>query len=55
MLLNYQFRSETENERTTVYFNVSIDREFDLQTLIENLNLIDKDCKVDFVESGVNW
>lgn len=48
-------RSETENERTSVYFNVSISREFDLQKLIENLNLIDKDCKVDFVESGVNW
>ena len=48
-------RSETENERTSVYFNVSIDREFDLQKLIENLNLIDKDCKIDFVESGVNW
>ena len=48
-------RSESQGESTSIYFNVSIGREFDLQKLIENLNLIDKNSKIDFVESGVNW
>ena len=48
-------RSESNGERTSIYFNVSIDRGFDLQNLIENMKKMDENSKIDFVESGVNW
>ena len=48
-------RTETQGERTSIYFNVSINPNFDLQNLIEKLKLIDSNSKIEFVESGVNW
>lgn len=48
-------RTESHDDRISIYFNVSIDKNFDLQNLIENLKKLDKGSKVDFVESGVNW
>ncbi len=48
-------RTESIEDKTTVYFNVSINAKFDLQKLIDNLKAIDKDSKVEFVETGVNW
>ena len=48
-------RVETHDKRISVYFNVTIDSNFDLQDLIESLKLLDDGSKVDFVESGVNW
>ena len=48
-------RVETNEDRISIYLNVSIDKNFDLQNLIQNLKIIDKRSKVDFVESGVNW
>ena len=48
-------RTETQGERTSIYFNVSINPNFDLQNLIEKLKLIDANSKIEFVESGVNW
>lgn len=48
-------RMEAYDKRISVYFNVTIDKEFDLQNLIKNLKLLDEGSKVDFVESGVNW
>ena len=48
-------RTETQGERTSIYFNVSINPNFDLQNLIEKLKLIDTNSKIEFVESGVNW
>ena len=48
-------RAETQDQRTSVYFNVSIHPNFDLQNLIGKLKIIDENSKIDFVESGVNW
>jgi uncharacterized membrane protein YhiD involved in acid resistance len=48
-------RMESHDKRISVYFNVTIDSNFDLQSLIEGLKLLDDGSKVDFVESGVNW
>jgi|TARA_B110000238_G_C15975283_1_gene373563 uncharacterized membrane protein YhiD involved in acid resistance len=48
-------RMESHDKRITVYFNVTIDSNFDLQNLIESLKILDEGSKVDFVESGVNW
>ena len=48
-------RTETQGERTSIYLNVSINPNFDLQNLIEKLKLIDTNSKIEFVESGVNW
>jgi uncharacterized membrane protein YhiD involved in acid resistance len=48
-------RMESLDKRISVYFNVTIDKNFDLQNLIKNLKLLDEGSKVDFVESGVNW
>lgn len=48
-------RMESFDKRISVYFNVTIDKNFDLQNLIKNLKLLDEGSKVDFVESGVNW
>ena len=48
-------RTQSQGERTSVYINVSINPNFDLQNLIEKLKLIDIDSKIEFVESGVNW
>ena len=48
-------RTQSQGERTSVYLNVSIDPNFDLQNLIEKLKLIDANSKIEFVESGVNW
>ena len=48
-------RAETLDQRTSVYFNVSIHPNFDLQNLIGKLKVIDENSKIDFVESGVNW
>ncbi len=48
-------RMESHDKRITVYFNVTIDSNFDLQNLIESLKVLDEGSKVDFVESGVNW
>lgn len=48
-------RSESIESKTTVYFNVSIDAKFDLQNLINKLKIIDKDSRIEFVETGVNW
>ena len=48
-------RTESHDDRISIYFNVSIDKNFDLQNLIENLKVLDERSKVDFVESGVNW
>tara|TARA_B100000575_G_C23108452_1_gene640001 strand:+ start:913 stop:1584 length:672 start_codon:yes stop_codon:yes gene_type:complete len=48
-------RTETIESKTTVYFNVSLDPEFDLQNLIDKLKLVDKESRIEFVETGVNW
>ena len=48
-------KAETQDLRTSVYFNVSIDNNFNLQELIEKLKIIDEKSTLDFVESGVNW
>ena len=48
-------RTESIENKTTVYFNVSIDSKFDLQNLIDKLKIIDKDSRIEFVETGVNW
>ncbi len=48
-------RMESSDKKVSIYFNVTIDNNFDLQNLIENLKLLDEESKVDFVESGVNW
>lgn len=48
-------RVESLEKRTSIYFNITIDNKFDLQDLISTLKLLDRDSKVDFVESGVNW
>ena len=48
-------RTETQGERTSIYFNVSINPNFDLQNLIEKLKLIDTNSKIEFVDSDVNW
>jgi len=48
-------RTHSQGERTSIYFNISIDSNFDLQNLIEKLKLIDVSSKIEFVESGVNW
>ena len=48
-------RSESIESKTTVYFNVSIDAKFDLQNLIDKFKIIDKDSRIEFVETGVNW
>tara|TARA_X000001036_G_scaffold355225_1_gene337016 strand:+ start:669 stop:1340 length:672 start_codon:yes stop_codon:yes gene_type:complete len=48
-------RAESGEKRIAVYYNVSINNDFDLQSLIKDLKLLDKDSKVDFVEAGVNW
>ena len=48
-------RTESHDDRISIYFNVSIDNNFDLQNLIKNLKVLDEGSKVDFVESGVNW
>ena len=48
-------RTQSQGERTSVYLNVSIDPNFDLQNLIKKLKLIDANSKIEFVESGVNW
>lgn len=48
-------RADSHGERISIYFNVSIDPNFDLQNLIEKLKTIDDSSKIEFVESGVNW
>ena len=48
-------RADSHGERVSIYFNASIDPNFDLQNLIENLKTIDDSSKIEFVESGVNW
>ena len=48
-------RTQSQGERTSVYINVSINPNFDLQNLIKKLKLIDIDSKIEFVETGVNW
>lgn len=48
-------RTETIADKTTIYFNVSIDTKFDLQNFIEKLKDIDDQSKIEFVETGVNW
>ena len=48
-------KAETQDLRTSVYFNVSINNNFNLQELIEKLKIIDEKSTLDFVESGVNW
>jgi uncharacterized membrane protein YhiD involved in acid resistance len=48
-------RAESSEKRIAVYYNVSINNDFDLQSLIKDLKLLDEDSKVDFVEAGVNW
>ena len=45
-------RMEThDKKRISIYFNVTIDKKFDLENLIKNLKLLDEGSKVDFVES----
>ena len=46
-------RTETQGERTSIYFNVSINPNFDLQNLIEKLKLIDTNSKIEFVLSEI--
>jgi|TARA_B110000483_G_C18030421_1_gene478497 uncharacterized membrane protein YhiD involved in acid resistance len=48
-------RVESGENRITVYYNISINNNFDFQSLIKDLKLLDKDSKIDFVEAGVNW
>ena len=48
-------KAETQDLRVSVYFNVSIDNNFNLQELIKKLKMIDENSSLDFVESGVNW
>lgn len=48
-------KAETHDSRVSVYFNVSIDNNFNLQELIKKLKMIDENSSLDFVESGVNW
>ena len=48
-------RMESQDQRISAYFNVSIDNDFDFQNLVMDLKLLDATSKVDFVESGVNW
>ena len=48
-------RTESIESKTTVYFNVSIDAKFELQNLIDKLKVIDKNSRIEFVETGVNW
>ena len=48
-------KAETQDSRVSVYFNVSIDNDFNLQELIKKLKMIDEKSTLDFVESGVNW
>ncbi|MDA7771053.1 DUF4956 domain-containing protein [Candidatus Pelagibacter sp.] len=48
-------RLETNNEKISVYYNVSVNSNFNLEKLIFDLNLLDKNSNVDFVEMGVNW
>jgi len=48
-------KAETQNLRTSIYFNVSINNNFNLQDLINKLKMMDENSTLDFVESGVNW
>ena len=48
-------RTYSQGDRASIYFNISINYDFDLQLLIEKLKLIDATSKIEFVESGVNW
>ena len=48
-------RSENIEDKINVYFNISVNEEFNLQNLINDLKNIDNDIDFNMVESGVNW
>ena len=48
-------RMETNDARIDACYNISINNNFDMQNLIDSLRILDKDSKVDFMETGVNW
>lgn len=48
-------RTETFENKLNTYFNISIDDEFNLQKLLNELKDNDEDFDFSMVESGVNW
>jgi len=48
-------RTETFENKLNTYFNISIDDEFNLQELLNELKNSDEDFDFSMVESGVNW
>ena len=48
-------RTENNGNIINAYFNISVNEEFDLQELINDLKNNDNDIEFNMVESGVNW
>ena len=48
-------RSENNGNKINAYFNISVNDEFNLQELINDLKNSDDDIEFNMVESGVNW
>ena len=48
-------RVESVNERTIVYYSISVDSSLDIQNLISILKELDASIDFNLVESGVNW
>ncbi len=48
-------RTELDDKIINVYYNISINNNFDLQNLIEKLKHLDNNSKIEFMETGVNW
>lgn len=48
-------RSESVEDKISIYFNISVDEDFDFQDLINSIKDIDQEIDFNMVESGVNW
>lgn len=48
-------RSENIENKINAYFNISVNEQFNLQNLINDLKNTDNDIDFNMVESGVNW
>lgn len=48
-------RTESLDEKISVYFNISVSKDFNFQELIDDLKNSDEEIDFNMVESGVNW
>ena len=46
---------KVSEDKISIYFNISVNEDFDFQDLINSIKGIDQEIDFNMVESGVNW